>query len=162
MKPFLKKTLFAGIATTLPVVLVLLLVEGLLRLTGFGYVTTPLVKANVGETDYWVGNPDFTRLYFPVHLKRLPPLNRFPVEKSPNTHRYMIVGGSAAAGDPDLDFSISRILEWILSTTHPEWNWEVLNLAYTACNSHVASEVVRQSGSYDLDGILVLVGSRQA
>ncbi|MGC9452703.1 MAG: tetratricopeptide repeat protein [Oceanipulchritudo sp.] len=118
------------------------------------------VEESGGER-YWVGNPDFTRLFFPSGMKRLPPPNKVPVIKGPDTKRYMLVGGSAAAGDPDADFSIARVLEWILATTHPETNWEILNLAYTACNSHVAAEVVRQSGPYDLDGILVLVGNNE-
>ncbi|MGC9451860.1 MAG: tetratricopeptide repeat protein [Oceanipulchritudo sp.] len=161
MKNPLKRILFAAILVCLPVVLILLLAEGFLRLTGFGYATTPLIRVQAGGEAVWAGNPDFTRLYFPAALKRLPSPVRVPVQKPADTRRYMIVGGSAAAGDPDPDFSIARNLEWILSAAHPDINWEVLNLAYTACNSHVAEEVVRQSASYGLDGILVLVGNNE-
>jgi hypothetical protein len=156
-----KKLVFATILTVFTVVLIIGIAEITLRLTGFGYATTPLIRAEIGGTDYWVGNPNFTRIYFPETLKRLPPPNRVRVEKASSTRRYMIVGGSAAAGDPDPDFSIARILEWILSTTNPDTGYEVLNMAYTACNSHVAAEVVRQSEPYDLDGIIVLVGNNE-
>jgi tetratricopeptide (TPR) repeat protein len=156
-----KKVLFIATLICLPVALFSLLAEGVLRLMDFGYATTPLLKVQSGGEAVWAGNPDFTRLYFPAALKRLPAPVRVPVEKPANTRRYMIVGGSAAAGDPDPDFSIARNLEWILSTAHPDINWQVLNLAYTACNSHVAAEVVRQSAGYDLDGVLVLVGNNE-
>lgn len=161
MSAFTKKLVSAAILTVFPVVLVIGIAEITLRLTGFGYATTPLIRAEIGGTDYWVGNPNFTRIYFPATLKRLPPPNRVRVEKSSSIRRYMIVGGSAAAGDPDPDFSIARVLEWILSTADPDAGYEVLNLAYTACNSHVAAEVVRQCGPYDLDGIIVLVGNNE-
>lgn len=156
-----KKLVFASVLVALPALLIVVLAEGILRLAGFGYATTPLIRAKIEGTDYWIGNPDFTRLYFPAALKRLPPPNRIPVEKASATRRYMIVGGSAAAGDPDADYSLARILEWVLSSAHPENGWEVINLAYTACNSHVAAEVVRQSEPYNLDGLVVLVGNNE-
>lgn len=156
-----KKFCFAAAIILLPVCLLWMLAEVALRVMGFGYATAPLLKNTDGPQAVWVGNPDFTRLFFPAALKRLPPHNRVPVDKAPHTLRYMVVGGSAAAGDPDVDFSIARHLQWILSTAYPERNWEVLNLAFTACNSHVAAEVVRQSAPYALDGIVVMLGNNE-
>lgn len=161
MSKLLKKQVFATILTVLPVVFIVGMAEMVLRISGFGHATTPLIRTEINGSDYWVGNPDFTRLYFPAALKRLPAPNRAPAAKPPSTRRYMMVGGSAAAGDPDTDYSISRILEWMLATANPEIGYEVLNLAYTACNSHVAAEVVRQSKPYDLDGIIVFVGNNE-
>lgn len=161
MTPFRKKLLFTAILVFVPTVCVLLLTEVALRIAGFGYATTPMVQVKSGDQWMWTGNPDFTRLYFPQGLKRFPPPNFVAVDKPESTRRYMIVGGSAAAGDPDTDYSIARILEWLLSMAHPGLQWEVLNLAYTACNSHVAYEVVRQSTPYALDGIIVLVGNNE-
>lgn len=157
----MKKALFVVLLTVVPVLAFLALAEVVLRAAGTGYPTGPLLRVKQNEKDYWVGNPDFTRLFFPAALKRLPPANRIPVRKEPSSRRYMVVGGSAAAGDPDTDFSVARNLQWILSHLHPAIDWQVLNLAYTACNSHVAAEVVRQSGPYDLDGIVVLVGNNE-
>jgi hypothetical protein len=161
MRNFLKPALFISLLTLGPIVFLLVSAELVLRATGFGYATTPLIQMEVDGDPVWVGNPDFTRLFFPNNLKRLPPPVRIPVEKDPGTLRLMIVGGSAAAGDPDTDFSIARNLQWILSSTLPDRQVEVINLAYTACNSHVAREVVRQSGAYELDGIIVLVGNNE-
>ncbi len=152
---------YAVALVLLPALLGLAALEALLRAAGFGHATGPLVQSRQADGTYWVGNPDFTRLWFPARLKRLPPSNRVPVEKGASTRRYMVVGGSAAAGDPDPDFSIARNLEWLLSAVHPEIDWQVLNLAYTACNSHVAREVVRRSGPYALDGVIVLVGNNE-
>jgi len=156
-----KYLLFVAVLGVVPTVLLVLGAEAALRVFGFGYDTTPLIRHRDSGAEYWVGNPDFTRLFFPAHLKRLPPHVRVPANKSPSTRRYMIVGGSAAAGDPDTDFSIARNLEWLLDTARPNIDHEVINLAYTACNSHVAREVVRQSAAYDLDGIIVLVGNNE-
>jgi tetratricopeptide (TPR) repeat protein len=157
----MKRFLFAGTLILVPVLICLLAIELFLRATGFGYPPAPLLTVETESGKMWVGNPDFTRLYFPAGLKRLPPPNRVPVNKHPGSRRYLIVGGSAAAGDPDVDFSIARILQWILTETHPKTRWELLNLAYTACNSHVAAEVVRQSHAFDIDGLVVLVGNNE-
>lgn len=61
----------------------------------------------------------------------------------------------------EIDFSIARNLEWILNQVDQVQPAVVINLAYTACNSHVAREVVRQSEPYNLDGIIVLVGNNE-
>lgn len=161
MQNALKRLAFTGIVIVVPTILFLLGAEIMLRLTGIGYSSQPLLKTEVGNKEVWVGNPDFTRLFFPNALKRLPPPVRIPVQKSPKEKRYLVVGGSAAAGDPDVAFSISRNLEWILSQVDPETDFNVINLAYTACNSHVAREVVLQSEPYALDGIIVLVGNNE-
>jgi Flp pilus assembly protein TadD len=161
VNPRSKRLLFIAIAAIVPATLFLLIAEGILRISGFGYAATPLIRAKTGTETVWVGNPDFTRLFFQASLKRLPAPIRTPVDKDDNARRYMIVGGSAAAGDPDPDFSIARNLEWILSQAQPAMDWQVINLAYTACNSHVAAEVVSQSEPYDLDGIIVLVGNNE-
>jgi Flp pilus assembly protein TadD len=156
-----KPLLFFLVLTLGPFLLLMLATEGLLRAAGFGYPTAPLLRVSDDSGAHWVGNPDFTRLYFPAALKRLPPPVRVAVDKPAGTRRYLVVGGSAAAGDPDTDFSIARNLEWILTAAHPGRGWEVINLAYTACNSHVAAEVVRQSAPWDLDGVIVLVGNNE-
>ncbi|MEX0332687.1 MAG: hypothetical protein AB3N64_14825 [Puniceicoccaceae bacterium] len=156
-----KRILFISIVAILPVPVFLLLLEGGLRLAGYGYDTRPLVRTSIGGEPHWTSNPDFTRLYFPDSMKRMPAPDAFPMKKGAREKRLFIVGGSAVMGDPDPDFSIARNLEWILGQAAPQHAWNVVNLAYTACNSHVAREVVNQLARYEPDAVLVLVGNNE-
>lgn len=157
----MRRLVFSAIMITLPLLILVIGAELLLRISGFGYRTAPLISVADDTGAHWVGNPDFTRLFFPSALKRLPPSIRVPVDKPENTRRFIVVGGSAVAGDPDPDFSIARILEWLLQSSQPQQRWEVINLAFTASNSHVAAEVVRQSARYQPDGIITMVGNNE-
>lgn len=48
-----------------------------------------------------------------------------------------VLGESAAEGDPDPAFSFARILQVMLRERYPGVRIEVINVAFTAFNSHV-------------------------
>jgi tetratricopeptide (TPR) repeat protein len=157
----LKWAVFALVLLVSFVMVLLTATELTLRALEYGYNPAPLEVATIGEEPYWVTNAEFTELFYQGPQKVIPPHNQAAFIPSSKTKRLLLLGGSAASGEPSPDFSIARILEWQLTTIEPETHWEIVNLAFAGANSTVAREIATQSSLYDLDGILVLMGSNE-
>jgi len=96
------------------------LLEGGLRLTGYGYDTSFFKKTQINGRDYFVNNDKFVLRFFPPQLTRLPGALRFPAQKGPATCRIFIFGESAALGDPSPPYAAGRYLQALLSGRFPE------------------------------------------
>ena len=130
----------------------LALIEAGLRLAHVGYPADFFLYDRIESRDVLVQNDQFSRRFFPRHLVRRPLSMAMSATKPADTIRIFVLGESAAMGDPDPAFSFSRILGVLLRERYPGTRFEVVNLAFTAINSHVilpiARECAQQGGGF--------------
>jgi len=156
-----RKWLFRFVALA---VLPLMLLGGLeagLRLAGYGYSTCFFEKIRVGEKDFWITNPDFSLRFFPPQLARWPEPTRLEVKKPANVYRIFILGESAARGEPEPAYAASRYLQTLLNERFPNTHFEVLNLGFTAINSHVILPIARDAAKADGDLWIIYMGNNE-
>ena len=140
-------------------ILVLGLVEGVLRIVGFGWPTTYFVPGPTTGT--WVENPAFGRRFFPAGLLRVPPPTRVNVRKEPGTTRILVIGESAAMGDPKPAFGVARYLEVLLRDRYPAGKFEVIPVAMTAVNSHGLLAMARECADLEADSWILFAGNNE-
>jgi tetratricopeptide (TPR) repeat protein len=135
--------------------------EVVLRLAGYGYPTGLFEKARLDGKDYLLNNEKFSLRFFPPRLSRWPsPLMIEPV-KPPGTRRIFIFGESAAQGDPEPAFGAGRYLEVLLRERYPGVNFEIVNVAITAINSHVIVPIARECAHYQGDLWIIYMGNNE-
>jgi tetratricopeptide (TPR) repeat protein len=139
----------------------LLVLELGLRLVGFGYSTRFLVRHPAVGSGELVENQRFPRQFFPPTRARYPEPVRLAVPKPPGTVRVFVFGESAAMGDPAPAFSVARVLEVLLRERHPGTRFEVMNVAFTAINSHVIRAIARDCRPLGGDVWLVYMGHNE-
>jgi len=152
--------LFRIAALLLPVLLLGLL-EVALRLAGYGYNPNFLQKTRIQGREYFINNDTFSRRFFPPNLARWPEPLKVPVVKPPDTMRILIFGESAAMGDPQPAYGAGRYLEVLLRERYPEKHFEVVNLAFTAINSHVILPIARECAQLDADAWIIYMGNNE-
>ena len=146
--------------TVFPALAIVLLEIGL-RIFGFGYPPGFTVECEVNGRKAYSDNAEFTRRFFPGNLVR--PIRPFvmPAEKSPETFRVFVLGGSAALGDPRPSYGFAPILEVMLRDQYPDVRFEVFNAAVTAINSHVVLEIAKDLARRDGDLFVVYMGNNE-
>jgi tetratricopeptide (TPR) repeat protein len=149
------------LAATVPLILLLGILECVLRLIGYGYPTTFFVKQRIDSKDYYVPNDRFGFRFFPPTIARTPFALRMPVKKPANTYRIFIFGESAAQGDPDPTFGVGRYLQVLLRERFPGTEFEVVCVAMTAINSHAVLPIARQCAGFDGDLWIVYMGNNE-
>lgn len=160
-KPFVPRIWKMRLAAAiLAPTLFLVLVEGILRLAGYGTPATFFLSV-AGQDDVVTGNPRYTYPYFPKQLVREPDLIRMDADKPGDVYRIFVMGGSAARGTPDPRFGFARILEVMLEETYPDRRFEVVNTAIVAVNSHVVMRIARECADYDPDLFVVYMGNNE-
>jgi len=157
--PRSRRWIYWTLALLLPSVIFFVLLETGLRIAHYGYPSSFFVQVN-GRTDY-KPNEEFGRLFFPPALVRtpLPHLLRDP--KPQQTYRIFLLGGSAAQGFPDARYGVGRILEAMLGSSYPETDFEVVNTAMTAINSHVVLPISRDCASFEPDLFVLYLGNNE-
>lgn len=139
----------------------LVLMELGLRLAGYGYNPDFFKPQQIDGTNYFVQNETFSFRFFPRQMARSPGPLRFPARKAPGTYRIFILGESAAMGDPAESFAPDRYLEALLRHKYPGRNFEVINTAVTAINSHVILPIARECATHDGDLWIVYLGNNE-
>lgn len=138
------------------------LLEGGLRLFGFGHSTAFFRQESDAQgVRWWRENRWVTAPYFPPELIRRPQSIRLPVEKAPNTYRVFVLGSSAAMGDPEPAFSLARQLDLLLRSAYPEIHFEIVNAGITAINSHVVRALARDCAKLQPDLFIVYEGNNE-
>jgi len=137
------------------------IVEVSLRLGGYGYNPAFFKRLKIGGQEFFVQNEDFSLTFFPKELVRNPGPFRFPVHKAPGTFRIFIFGESAAMGDPAQSFAPARYLEMLLRQKYPGTNFEVINVAFTAINSHVILPIARECAAHEGDLWIIYMGNNE-
>ena len=132
------------LAATLVPVLFLVLVELGLRAINYGYPTTYFVPRQIEGNRLPDSQSGSSRTSF--SLRRLQGIlfhRRMLAEKPEGTYRIFLFGESAAFGDPDPSYGVGRFLEALLEIRYPGMEFEVVNVAITAINSHVILPIAR-------------------
>jgi len=153
--------LFRIIALTIFPILLLLLVEFSLRIVGYGFSPHAIIKFQVDGREACCDNIKFGWWFFPRNIARESEPFIFPAEKPDNTYRIFILGASAAQGTPDPAFSFGRILQKMLHDQYPAVNFELINTAMTAINSHVVLQIAKDCARCDPDLFIVYLGNNE-
>jgi len=157
--PLHRRLIHLLIVAVLIPALLLGLTEMGLRLGGFGYPTSFFLKMP-GQPAYQ-SNRRFGWRFFPRAVSRPPLPIRLPARKADNAYRIFILGGSVAQGFPPPVFGFHRILDVMLSEAYPGVDWQVVNVAMTAINSHVVLPIARDCAKHEPDMFIVYLGNNE-
>lgn len=142
--------------------LVLLVLEGALRLFGYGHdlaVFTP----DAARKGYLVLNRHASKRYF-ANQKNATYGNQepFAAQKATGTFRIFVLGESTTIGYPYMNNgSFHRWLQYRLLHTYPERDFEVINLSLTAVNSYTVLDFGKAVLDYEPDAVLVYTGHNE-
>ncbi len=154
--------LFKGISIVLIPLLILLVVEGLLRVFNYGHNFDLFIEYK-GNKDYLVFNPDASKKYFTDQVIATRGNNElFKKKKDDNTIRIFILGESTTIGYPFFhNGSFHRWLQYRLTHTYPDKNFEIINLALTAVNSYTVLGFAKEVVNYEPDAVLIYTGHNE-
>ncbi len=155
-----RRWLFRGIALA-GVPLLLVGLELILRLSGYGYQPDFFLPRQINGEAFLVQNEEFSRRFFPPGASRQPGALRMAAQKPDNTVRIFVLGESAAMGDPEPAFGPARYLEALLHARYPKVQFEIVNVAYTAINSHVILPIARECARHEGDIWIVYIGNNE-
>ena len=153
----LRRWIVAVVWSLLLAAVVVGLLEGGLRIAGYGHETGFLIRAG----EFYQSNPAFARRFFPGDVGRPPLPIHVAAEKPSDSVRILVLGGSAAQGYPDPGFSFDRYLEVILREKLPGVRFEVISAAMTAANSHMMVQVARDCAVLRPDILIVYMGNNE-
>jgi len=153
--------LFRLAALTLLPLLALAMVEGGLRLIGFGHSTSFFKRTRIRERDVFVENDKFGLRFFAPELARSPAPVVMTAEKGAGTCRIFLFGESAALGDPRPAYGMGRYLEALLSERFPGTEFEVVCVAMTAINSHAVLPIARECVRHQGDLWVIYMGNNE-
>ncbi len=151
--------LFRLLSATLAPALFLCLLEGGLRLFGYGYPTDFFLP--IRGRSAWTTNQRFGWQFFPPAIARKPEVCELPFAKDEDACRIFIVGESAAQGVPEPAFAFGRMLEAMLRQRYPGVQFEVVNAAVTAINSNVIVPIAQQCARKKADVVIVYMGNNE-
>ena len=135
-------------------------VEGVFRLIGYGNPVSFFVSSSTVEGEL-IENSKFAWRFLPAKLARAPQSTSVDPKKSPNVTRVFVFGESAAEGDPEPSFGMPRVLEVLLEGKFPGRDFEVINVAITALNSHAILPVARECAELDGDFWVLYIGHNE-
>lgn len=141
--------------------LALLALEGAARLLNLGYPTSFLIKYPFHGETAWVDNQVFGYRFFAPAVTRTPPPILVPATKSTNEFRVVVLGESAAMGEPEPAFGPVRMLELMLQQRHPDRKITVVNAAMTAINSYVIADISTELGKLQPDAVILYIGNNE-
>ena len=155
---------FRAIVLLLPLVL-LALVEGGLRLAGFGHDLEPLFIPSPEQPAYLQANPRaVTRLFNDPGQAPAVSIETayFPAQKKPGTFRVFVQGESSAAGFPyGLGASIAGVLDQRFERAFPDREIEVISTAMAAVNSYALLDFADEIIAQHPDAIVIYVGHNE-
>ncbi len=156
-----KLVLGTGLAAVVTVALLAALELGL-RLGGFGHSPCFFRRVRGADGAEWIReNRWVTAPFFAPGLIRRPQAFRLPARKAPGTYRIFVLGSSAAMGDPEPAFSVSRTLGLLLRAAYPEVHFEVVNAGITAINSTVVRGIAADCADLKPDLFIVYEGHNE-
>jgi lysophospholipase L1-like esterase len=157
----MKKRLFTLLAVALPFVLLALLEAGL-RLTGTA-AYPPLFMDVEGVPGWRVQNPEVAARWFRSETSLPTALgDAFPASKPEGGLRFVVQGGSSAAGYPYYyGGSFSRMLDQALEDAFPDRHVDVINTSMAAVNSYALADVAREIVDIQPDAVLIYAGHNE-
>jgi tetratricopeptide (TPR) repeat protein len=134
--------------------------ELLLALIGYGRPQHFFIAWKDRDRTVHLTNDHYCEHFVPRHLSRTPEYTVLG-PKPKGTRRIFVLGGSAAYGDPEPAFGFCRQLEVLLNTVSEDRQYEVINAAVTAMNSHVARRIARDCLAHEPDLFIVYMGNNE-
>lgn len=153
--------LFRVCALVLAPLLTLAVLEGGLRLAGYGYPTAFFLRSQADGRPTLIENEKYGWRFFGPALARAPRPVAIPADKPPGSYRVFVLGESAAYGDPQPDFGLPRMIEALLRARWPGTRFEVVNAAMTAINSHVILPIARDCARANGDLWVIYMGNNE-
>ncbi len=151
--------IFYVILIIIPILFFVLLELGL-RLFNYGYNLDQWVE--VTHTSLAL-NPEIGKRYFyttqtiPESIQDI-----FDKDKSPNSFRVFVLGGSSAAGYPYMPLgSFSRYIRQRLEHNYPQTKVEVINIGLTAVNSYTIRDFIPGVIEQNPDLVVIYAGHNE-
>ena len=141
--------------------LMLGIIEVALRTFGIGSPTALTVPCTIQGRPASCYNLSFITSFFPPGMIRTPQLYAIPDEKPRNISRIVVLGESAAMGDPDPAYAFSRYLEVMLRESFPSMKFEVINTGSVAINSHVSLPIAKELAKHHPDLFIIYSGNNE-
>jgi tetratricopeptide (TPR) repeat protein len=132
-----------------------------LRLGGYGYNIGFFRRIEIHGKEYYVPNEKFSYRFFPSAIARTTTPFRFPAEKAARSYRIFVLGESAAMGDPDASYGLSRYLQVLLEERYPGTRFEVICAAVTAIDSNVILQIAQDCARHQGDLWVVYMGNNE-
>lgn len=160
--PTKHKVVFNVITGLIPFV-ILLVFEGLLRLSGYGDNLDLFIRNTTeGYEKYMIVNPQVGKKYFQKFEYTAPANDIFLAEKPENTFRVFVMGSSTVYGFPyERNLMFSRILHKQLEDAYPDKKIEMVNTAITAINSFTLLDYTDKILKYEPDAVLIYAGHNE-
>ena len=157
-----KKTAFFKMGSVFLSLFLIVLLEGILRLSGYG-TDYPLFIEAKDQPDYLVMNPEISKKYFSDAENATSGYQElFKKKKDAQTFRLFILGASTGIGYPyRYNGSFHRWLQYSLSTTYPDKNFEIINLSLTAINTYTLLDFTKEVVSYEPNAVLIYAGHNE-
>ncbi len=141
--------------------ILLLALESILRLAGFGQPTGFLLPSKNHGRETYVQNDRFGWRFFGANMSRLPEAISIDRQKPDGSVRIFVFGESAAFGDPQPRYGLSRMLQAVLEKRHPGVKFEVINAGMTAINSHTILPIARDCARASGDVWVIYMGNNE-
>ena len=168
-KPQKIRLIFYVVLVIIPI-LFIAAIEGGLRLVNYGQ-TIPLfvpfnnASSGTDTTPFLMPNPNIVERYF--HRPELAPnvapdTFLFTREKSSDTLRIVVMGGSSAAGFPFGRFgSPTGMLKQQLKYIYPNKNIELISVAMASINSYALRDFMAEVANIEPDAVLIYAGHNE-
>jgi tetratricopeptide (TPR) repeat protein len=156
-----RKTLFTFITIFLIPLLFFVLLEFSLRVAGVGTSFDFFNEIDIEGQAHYQENPDFAHQFYPSSLDIGAREITLTQERSAESIRVYILGGSAAMGFPLKNHGLDRLLAAQLRAALPSRKVEVINTAMTSVNSHVVYAVAESIPEGSADFAVVLMGNNE-
>jgi tetratricopeptide (TPR) repeat protein len=137
------------------------ILEFALRIGGFGYPAGFLLASERDGQAVLVQNNRFGWRFFGASMARTPQPICLPAVKEAQTVRIVVFGESAAQGDPQPNFGLSRMLEALLELRHPGTHFEIVNSGITAINSNVILPIAQDCNALNADIWVIYMGNNE-
>lgn len=156
-----RRAAFTAIAVLFPFLL-LLLVEGVLRLTWAGGALPVFVERPERPAER-IANPRLAARWFAAEAAPPAPQREgFAAEKPANGFRVFVLGESSTAGFPyPRNVTFSRLLADVLRDVLPSDSVEVVNLGIAATNSHAMADIIDAVIAQAPDAVLLYAGHNE-
>ncbi|QMU29055.1 GSCFA domain-containing protein [Adhaeribacter radiodurans] len=157
-----KRLLLFKVMALLVPFLLLLLLEGYLRLIGYGHDLSLFVE-DPQKKGFLVMNKHASEKYFTkAENATIGNQEIFRQVKTPGTFRVFVLGESTTIGYPYFyNGSFHRWLQYRLMHTFPEKNFEIINVSLTAVNSYTVLGFAREIVNFEPDAVLVYTGHNE-
>lgn len=142
--------------------LVLALLEGSLRLLGYGSHPA-LIEPVEGYPGYIQPREDVSARYF-QSIRNPPsiPFDWFTEPPTDSTFRLVLQGGSTAAGWPYyFSADLADVVETHLQRLHPDFRFEVMNTSMAAVNSYTLLDLSEEIITLNPDAVLIYAGHNE-